>query len=212
MRVYATLPKVTVTKKGERTKEIYVVSLASDTHGASNHRPLAVGSDNETLRTATSGISAAMEVFVVAVSNVFTKIKPKQPLSLSGDGIVLYPPADPAGMLALYFAIVESDHGKRNTGKLLEGIFGKPEVKRLLEDVANATATFGNIPTALLTSMFGTVTELVPKVLQSNRDDILFSHSHSGVDFNNYHASPDGTEFEVGNNRASAVLKVWARE
>ena len=59
MRVYATLPEVTVKKKGERKKEIYVVSLASDTHGASNHRPLAVGSDNQTLSAVTPDIAAA---------------------------------------------------------------------------------------------------------------------------------------------------------
>lgn len=52
---------------------------------------------------------------------MFERIRADQPPSLSGDGIVLYPPADPHGMHALHFAIVESDRGTRRAGKVLEG-------------------------------------------------------------------------------------------
>lgn len=213
MLVYATLPKVTVTKKGrEKKKEIYVLSLASDSHGESNHRPLAVGASNETLKSVSTDIESAMKFVVMSVSNVFTGIKPNQPLSLSGDGIVLYPPNDPKGMLALHFVIVESDHGKRNAGKLLQQVFANAEVKSLLAEFTKFTAASGAIPASLLTSLFGVVTNLIPKFLAANRDDLLFSHNHSGVDFNNYNASPSGTEFPVANNKAGAILKLWARE
>jgi len=212
MLVYATLPKVTVTKKGiEKKKEIYVLSLASDTHGESNHRALAVGASNETLKNVSTDIEAAMKFVVMSVSNVFTGITAKQPLSLSGDGIVLYPPNDPKGMLALHFVIVESDHGKRNAGRLLDQVFGDKDVKSLLGEFAKLTAATGNIPVSLLTSLFGAVTSLIPKILAANRDDLLFSHNHSGVEFNSYNASPEGTEFAVGNDKAGAILKLWAR-
>jgi hypothetical protein len=213
MRVYATLPAVSVTKKGvERNKEIYIVSLASDLHGESNHRPLVLGATNETLKDISPTIKTAMKFFAVSVSNVFERIRADQPLSLSGDGIVLYPPADPNGMLALHFAIVESDRGTRRAGKILEGILGDSSVKTLLSEIAKLTAGSGNIPASVLTSLFGAVTEIIPTVVQKNKDDILFSHSHSGVDFNGYGGSQDGTSYIVGNDLANATLKIWARE
>ena len=126
MKVYATLPEITVTKKGlEKKKEIYVISLASDLHGESNHKPLALGATNETISEITPDIKAGMKFFVVAVSNIFERIKPNQPPSLSGDGIVLYPPSDPEGMLALHFVIVESDKKTRNADRS-EPLTGNP--------------------------------------------------------------------------------------
>lgn len=213
MLVYASLPKVYVTEKGlEKEKEIYVISLASDLHGESNHRPPVVGASNETLTQVSPGIKAALKFFVMATSNVFERIRADQPLSLSGDGIVLYPPADPKGMLALHFAIVESDRGKRDVGKLFEEIFADTSVKKLLSEIAELTGSMGNIPASLLASLFGAVTIVLPAVLKANKDDLLFSHSHSGVDFNDYAGSFDGETYEVGNDRAGAILKIWARD
>ena len=97
-------------------------------------------------------------------------------------------------------------------GKLLEGIFADTSVKKLLSEIAELTAAMGNIPAPLLASLFGAVTSVVPAVLKANKDDLLFSHSHSGVDFNGYGGSRDGETYEVGNDRAGATLKIWARE
>ena len=212
MKVYATLPNIMVTGKGfEKKKEIYVISLASDLHGESNHRPPALGATNETLLEMTPDINAAMKFFVVAVSNIFEGITPKQPPSLSGDGIVLYPPSDPQGMLALHFVIVESDKKTRNVGKVLQAIFGDNSVKNLLTEAKKLTASVGNIPASLLTSLFGVITTTLPNALMSNKDDILFSHSHSGVDFNSYGGSHEGAVYPVRNDRAGANLKIWVR-
>lgn len=213
MRVYASLPEVTMKKKGiEQKKEIYVVSLASDLRGESNHRPPAVGANNETLKDISPDIEAAMKFMVVSVSNIFENVTPKQPVSLSGDGIVLYPPADPQGMLALHFAIVESDKKTRNVGKVLGELLGDKSVKSFFQEIAMFTAAKASVPSALLTSLFGVVAATLPKVLQNNRDDLLFSHSHSGVDFTAYGGSPEGKAYAVGNDRAAAKLVVWARE
>lgn len=213
MRVYATLPEVSVTKKGwERNKEVYIISLASDLHGESNHRPLVLGAMNETLKDVSPTVKTAMRFFAVSVSNVFQRIRTDQPLSLSGDGIVLYPPADPEGMLALHFVIVESDRGTRRAGRILEGILGDKTVKTFLSQLTELTLAAGNIPAHVLTSLFGAVTKTLPQVIKKNRDDIMFSHSHSGVDFNGYGGSPDGTSYPVGNDLARATLKIWTRE
>lgn len=213
MRVYATLPEMTVMKKGaERRKEIYVVSLASDLRGESNHRPLALGANNETLNAMSPEIEAAMKFVVISVSNIFENITPKHPVSLTGDGIVVYPPADPQGMLALHFAIVESDKKTRNLGKILSELLGDQSVKSLFGEIAKFTAAKTSVPSAVLTSLFGAVATTLPKVLQNNRDDLLFSHSHSGVDFTGYGGSSEGKTYEVGNDRAGAKLSVWVRQ
>ena len=214
MRVYVSLPEVHVSSKGtEKKKEIYIVSLGSDLRGESNHRPPVVGASNETLGRMTPSIRAAMKFVVVAVSNVFPRISAKQPLSLTGDGIVLYPPpSDPMGMLAIHFVIVESDKGKRDTGGFLEGIFGDDSVKKLLKDASKATAAAGNIPAGLLSEVFSATTAAIPAILKANKDDLLFAHSHSGVDFNGYQGSVDGTKYEIGNDRAGATLAIWSRE
>ena len=213
MRVFATLPEVTVKRKGaERRKEVYIVSLASDLRGESNHRPLAVGANNETLKAISPEIDAAMRFVVISVSNIFENITPKQPFSLTGDGIIVYPPADPEGMLALHFAIVESDKKTRNVGKVLGELFADQSVKSLFGEIAKFTAAKTNVPSALLTSLFGAVASNLPKVLQNNRDDQLFSHSHSGVDFTGYGGSVDGKTYEVGNDRAGAKLTVSVRD
>ena len=213
MQVYATLPQVKVTGKGwEKNKEIYIISLASDLHGESNHRPYVLGAKNETLTQLSPDIKAAMKFFAVSVSNVFERVRADQPLSLSGDGIVLYPPADPNGMLALHLAVVESDHGTRQAGKILEGILGDKSVQTVLSEVSKLTAASANIPATLLTELFRAVTTIIPAVVKRNKDDIMFSHSHSGVDFNDYNACPDGKEYTVGNDLVEVTLKIWARQ
>jgi hypothetical protein len=213
MKVYATLPEVHVTAKGsEKNKEIYVVSLASDLHGKSNHRPPVVGASNETLSRLVPGLKSAMEFFAVAVSNVFPRISAKQPLSLTGDGIVLYPPTDPGGMIALHFVIVESDKGQRDIGSLLESLFSDDSVKVLLREASRATSSVGCLPPNLLSSLFSAMTSIVPAILKANKDDLLFAHSHSGVDFNGYGGSTEGTTYEIGNNRAGCTLAIWSRE
>jgi len=214
MQVYASLPKITVLKGGgESRKEIYVMSFAADLNSRVKKRQPAVGAANETIDRLTPEGS---EFFVLSVSNVFEGIKNRVPLSLSGDGVVLYPPRDPKGMLGLYFAVVESDRGTREVGALLGSIFKLPEVKSTLGAVAKYTAAMlmsAAVPPAVLTAAFGAVATALPVVLKANKDDVLMCHSHSGVAFNSYGgASAQGVDFRVGNDRVDAVLRVWAKE
>jgi len=214
MQVYASLPKITVLKGGgEVRKEIYVLSFAADLNSKLKKRQPAVGAANETIDRLTPEGS---DFFVLSVSNVFEGIKNKIPLSLSGDGVILYPPRDPKGMLGLHFAVVESDQGTRDLGTLLGSIFKLPSVKSTLAEVAKYTALTiipAAIPPAVLTAAFGAVATALPIVLKANKDDVLMCHSHSGVEFNNYGgASARGVDFQVGNDRVDAVLRVWAKE
>ena len=208
MRVFACLPELKL-KKAKINREIYVVSFASDLHGQSNHRPPAVGASNKTLADFTPDIAAAMEFFVVAASNIFHNIDKNQPLQLGGDGIVLYPPADPEGMLALHISVVESDAGARKQGKLLADLFGKKEVKEALTDIAKATGASGPIPAALLTAAMATLTTVLPEVLQRNGDDVLLDFDFSGRDMSRYHGTPEGKRHEFSNQKAAGAMMVF---
>jgi len=50
----------------------------------------------------------------------------------------------------------------------------------------------------------------IPAVLKKNRDDLLFAHSHSGFDFDDYGLNPGETqsEYAVGNDRCACRLRV----
>ena len=127
-----------------------------------------------------------MKLFVVAVSNTFHHIDKDQPVSLTGDGIILYPPADPNGMLGLHFAVVESDKKARDVGSVLKTLFADADVKSVMREIAKITAATRSVPAELLTAAMGAATTALAAALAANHDDILFSHNHSGLDFSSY--------------------------
>jgi hypothetical protein len=164
MKVFVSLPELRL-KKAKFNRELYVVSFASDLRGESNHRPPAVGAANKTLTTFTPDIEAAMKFFVMAASNIFHGIDKDQPPQLGGDGIVIYPPADPQGMLAIHISIVESDAGIRNQGKLLADVFANKDVKDVMREIAKVTGAAGPIPANILTAALAAVTSVLPGIL-----------------------------------------------
>jgi hypothetical protein len=209
MDLYVCMPELRL-KKGRFNRELYVVSFASDLRGQSNHRPPAVGASNETLPDSGRDLQAAMKFFVVAASNVFHGIDKDQPPQLGGDGIVLYPPADPEGMFALHVSIVESDAGARNQGKLLDSLFSRKEVKSALDAIAEATGAAGAIPATLLTRAMGALTTAIPLILQANKDDILLDYNFSGREMSRYHGTPEGRLHRFENRKAAAGIMVYA--
>jgi hypothetical protein len=208
MKVYVCMPELGL-KKAKVDRELYVVSFASDLRGESNHRPPAVGASNKTLATFTPAIEAAMKFFVIAASNIFHKIDKTQPPQLGGDGIVLYPPADPEGMLALHISIVESDAGARHQAKLLEELFAKKEVKAAIDAISEATGGAGPIPAGLLGAAMGVVTAVLPNILKNNKDDVLLDYDFSGRDMAHYHGSPEGRRHGFENKKSTAAIMVY---
>ncbi len=207
MRVFASIPELRVTKKGiEKTKEIYTLCIASDLAG-SKDRPPVVGASNETLPALAPEVDAALKFFLVSASNVFHKIRFDQPVSLSGSGILLYPPNDPKGMLALHVVVVESDAGKRSAGKVLAGVAKDKETKSAVDFLAKEFAK-GAATAATLTTAFAAVVPVIGALVARNKDDILFEHGHSGFDFDEYGAQAGGADSEVGNDRVRMKLRL----
>ena len=207
-KVVVSIPELAVTSRGwEREKEIYVLGLSTDLRGADSTRKDApIAAYNETIANVAPAVqeAAALQWVVAAVSNVFPHVRPDQPVSLSGSGILLYPNLDPMGMLAVHFVVVESDAGKRDVGNILDRLLEDPAVKSLV------TALAATVTQPLLAELMNTLIALIPKALKKNRDDILFAHNHSGFDFDDYGIAPGSSvqDFRVGNDRVHCVLRV----
>ena len=126
-KVVLSIPKLGVKPGGfEKNKEIYVMSFSADLRAADESRlPEVIAAYNETLPNVMPEIAnqALLKYVLMAVSNTFQRIRPDQPVSLTGSGILLYPHLDPKGLLANHFVILEDDEGKRRLGKLLENLF-----------------------------------------------------------------------------------------
>jgi len=207
-KVAVSMTELGVTEKGwEREKEIYVLSFTSDLRAIDAPRIAeGIAAYNETLPNVIPDISqeALMKVVLMAVSNTFQRIRANQPVSLSGNGIILYPPQDPEGMLASHFVIVEDDEGTRNFGQILEDLLADDSVKALVEKV------IAGVSQPLIGALLNALVSTLPGILKKNKNDALFAHSHSGYDWDNYGCRPDETvsEFKLGNDRAYCTLRV----
>ena len=208
MKVFVSMPELRL-KKARLDRELYVVAFASDLRGQSNHRPPATGANNVTLGGFTPALEAAMKFFVVSASNIFHHIDKDQPVQLGGDGIILYPPADPRGMLALHVSVVESDAGARNQGRVLDQLFQDKGVAGALKAIADVTGAAGPIPTEVLAGAMQVITDVLPKILQANQDDNLFDFDFSGVAMSRYRGSPEGTPYSFGNKKVEVGIQVF---
>lgn len=196
MKVAVTMPKLSVTKKGvEKKKEVYVLSLASDLTKIKD-RPPALGASNATLETIAPGVASSLPYVVAACSNTFKNVTAKDPVPLLGSGLVLYPPEDPKGMLALHVAVIESDKGQR---KIFEAIAKDDNVKAGIKELAKAVAP----SSALITNLFAAMTSVIGDLLT---DDVLLQADFSGFDWDNYGVDGKVTTFPLSSDYAEAQL------
>lgn len=214
--VVLSLPRLGVKEGGwEHNKEIYVISFASDLSPAAPGAiklPETIAAYNQTLVNVVPAIQnlAALRYVVPCVSNVFDRIRPEQDVSLSGAGILLYPNLQPGGLLANHFVIVESDEKSRTAGKVLQTLLSDTKVDAAIKGLLDAAAISQPMVASVMTALVGQI----PTILQKNRDDVLFAHSHSGFDFDNYGLPPgvDWHDYSLANDRAYCTLRVSVRE
>jgi hypothetical protein len=206
--VVVSIPELGLRGKSlERNREIYVVSFAVDSRGADRQRnEVPIAAHNETLANAVPGLQnrAALQYVLCMVSNTFQRVRKNQPVSLSGSGILLYPNLDPMGLLALHVVVIECDQKTRNLGKGLEGLL----VSKSVGDVVARLAV--KVTQPLLAGLMNALIDQVPKFLARNKDDILFTHNHSGFDFDRYGLVGDDPvcDFALRNDKVACTLRV----
>lgn len=177
MKVFVSMPRLESLKGGN--KELYVVSIATDLRGAEEEFDRTVSANNQPLDRIVpeTADKSLLKYYVMAVSNVFEKIKPGHPVAMIGDGIILYPELDPKGLLGLDIFVVESDAGHRSAGKLLEGLLGDKTVKQGVDSLIAAGA---KLTAPLVGEVANAVVSVIPAILKKNHDDLLFSIAYSG--------------------------------
>ena len=205
--VVLSIPRLGVKQGGwERNKEVYVLSFSSDENNQGRMVSNVVAAQNETLPHVWPEVGkVAISRFVhVAASNTFQRIRPDQPVSLSGSGIILYPNLNPGGMLANHFVVLEDDQGQRDLMGLLKSLISDEEVSGVVDQLLMGVSR------SLVGGLFRALTSRLPEVL-ANKDDFLFSHSHSGFDFDDYGLPPGqtvGHDFELENDRVFCTLRL----
>lgn len=217
-KVVLCIPELGVTKAGflgEGKREIYVIAFTCDlwppdTDNNGNPRPKGnntIAAYNETLPNLEPEImpESALRFTYVAVSNIFPRVKATQPVSLSGSGILLYPNMDPKGMMHSYIAVIESDKGGRDVGKMLETLFADKEVKGVIDQLIKA-----GISNVMYAQLLNAIINKLPLLLKGNKDDLLLAHQHSGFDFDNYGCGHgiQSRDFLIKNDRAYFTLRV----
>ncbi|MBK7706238.1 MAG: hypothetical protein IPJ30_10765 [Acidobacteria bacterium] len=138
MRIFASMPRLESLKGGN--KELYVISIATDLRGVDEDFDRTVSANNQPIdRLALPNADMSLlKYYVMAISNVYEKIRPGNPVSMIGDGIILYPELDPKGLLGLDIFVVESDAGHRSAGKLIEGLLGDKSIKNGVDSLIAA--------------------------------------------------------------------------
>jgi hypothetical protein len=215
MQVFATLPQVTITKKGSLFSphpkfSIYFLALASDMNSQSK-------TDLQTLQelglsTDDKNVIQAAKYLYMSVSPPFENITADHPIPLLGDGFILYPPNDPNGALSIYVAIVQSAEQARHTGQVLQQVFSDSSVQDGFSKIEQAWQEVGKISTTLLFGLIQDAGKAVGNVMAQSNDKILFSSLFSGLAVDNYSGSQNGTTYPMGNDDVQAVMKVWAQQ
>ena len=211
-RVAVSIPHLVVTKGREKKKEIYVTGAVAqqrawDGSGPGggllcHHRPLKVGGSNGENGPAGSESPSRKTGRAVFCSEIFHRVRSDEPLSLSGSGILIYPPADPGAYFGLYLAVMESDEGTRDAAKFVADTVEKIEahdgLKAVLDDAAMAP--------------LGGLARVIAAVMKANRDDYLLTHYHSGFSEDCFglpaDSAPPVHDFKLRNDRVSLTLRM----
>ena len=199
-RVSVTLSELRVQNiRDWKSNEVYVQSTVYDgrkTDWSGESEDNSRVTDKTADQIEGSGVPGQRKIFY----NVFKRIgkessgegKDYGQLSLSGDGIVLYPAEVPNGILSVHVNVIEQD--------IEEG--KKRRSPQILEDLGKTIEKLKN---------FSIGEPLLSSVLQLfGKDDILFAHTHSGFDYNDYGTKGGYSKFSICNDKVYAILTVNA--
>ncbi len=196
MKIFASMPRLESLKGGN--KELYVISVATDLRGPTEEFDRTVSANNQPLDRVVPGNAdrSLLKFYVIAISNIYEKIRPGNPVSMIGDGIILYAELDPKGLLGLDVFIVESDAGHRSAGNLFEGLLGDKTIKNGIHSLISAGS---DIAAPLIGDVAAAIVRAIPVILKKNHDDLLFSIAYSGRASRGYGLRPGLQTFTRAN-------------
>ncbi|MCB0723103.1 MAG: hypothetical protein KDC73_00255 [Ignavibacteriae bacterium] len=140
----------------------------------------------------------------ISVSPIFNNIEDNMDLPLLGNGLTLYGPKDPKGLLSLHVAIMDDDDGYRKLGEILEETAQKEKINDLIDKALEFTS-LSNPATLLLKTGFDLFFSSVITSLKNNDDDVIQDFHFSSLSVQNY---LNGIH-TIDRNGAKATLNVY---
>jgi len=190
-KLVVSIPEMALSPKADDSRDLYVLAFASDLNIKENHEAEIIGGANKNLPAMVGELADkdSLNFVLASVSNIFHVTHSFPKASLSGSGIMIYPNLDPNGFFALQLFIFESDDNHKRFGEKLEKVLADKEVSGAIDKLK------GVISNPLIGTLMSALSSAVPKFFKDSKDDLIFSHAHSGFDFDNYGVS-DGQTFE----------------
>jgi hypothetical protein len=158
--------------------EIYVVSLAMDLTG----RGAAVEHASAIFQNVSRAASAPL---IVSSTSLFNNIYDGDPLPLLGNGIVLYGPRDPMGLLDIHVAVMENDGGFRELGRRIEEAAEQVRLPEVIEGALQA-ASLAQPEVFLLRNTFRLLFHALIALLKNNHDDVVQDFHFSSLRHQRY--------------------------
>ncbi|MHC4780672.1 MAG: hypothetical protein ACYTFG_19045 [Planctomycetota bacterium] len=145
--------------------EVYVVGLAMDLTGEGATFEQAPEIFHNVSRTASAPL-------IVSSTPLFNNIYDHDHLPLLGNGIVLYGPRDPKGLLDVHMAVLENDGGYRELGQLIEKAARQVDLPAVLDGALSA-ASLAKPEIFLLRNTFQLLFHTLITLLKNNHDDVI---------------------------------------
>jgi hypothetical protein len=158
--------------------EVYVVGLAMDLTGEGGTMEHAPEIFHNVSRTASAPL-------VVSSTPLFNNIYDEDRLPLLGNGVVLYGPRDPGGLLDIHVAIMENDGGYRELGALIEKAAEQVKFPAVLEGALQA-ASLAKPEIFIVKNTFKLLFHTLVMLLQNNHDDVIQDFHFSALKHQRY--------------------------
>lgn len=206
-------------KRRDRPAQVYVVTLGLDLTGFEDN---AVRGHVETESGAAVGLPdgvseeifesvsrTASSRFRIRSTPIFHNIRDGESLPLLGNGILLYGPTDPKGLLGLHVAVMEDDKAYRSLGRYVEETAKQMKIDELIE-AAIAATSLGNPVVRVLSSAFKGFVSAVISRLKQNEDDVIQQLHFSSLAHQGYKQGV--VPFERRNAEGHLLIDVQAED
>ncbi|GEM_PF-2826795 len=158
--------------------EVYVVSLALDLTGEGAEHEHAPEIFRNVSRTASGPL-------VVSSTPLFNHIYDGDRLPLLGNGVMVYGPRDPEGLLDIHVAVMEDDGGYRELGALIEKAASEVKLPDVLDGALKA-ASLAKPEVFLVKNTFQLLFHTLVTFLKNNHDDVIQDFHFSSLKHQRY--------------------------
>lgn len=202
-KLLVSLEDLTMRRGMEIIQEVYIVVLGFNPYGTGQTKPLITDSDPLLDRLFPDG-SDGRNFFYGEVTPIF-KMKKNRKHVFPGGLPLFY--GFPSSLTSFYMAVMESDRGAREIGKLLAD--NKKMMKETLDELKVLPQLAQSAKFDLVRASFLAMTQVLQSLLLNNKDDLRYSNVFTFRQEEDYLA---GVHENWGDHRVGMTLEVVAPE